>query len=342
MNVWVFNAPNEDAVDFIFSSLKIGISRFGWSYIETADLEKLTKADWPKLSEDEKKCLSTGRFLLEIKPGDWIVHVNVPKWGHCTAVQVSGGYSFDQKKNEMGKDYTETGDYRHQIQIDPNTIISFDRNDPNVLPYISRRLKLQGPHWKIYDTGSFEGSLDNLKNKRVQKSDSGLHGLYHLKKDLKSSMRKITEMIQKNHPGKSLEDFLCFIFKKVPHVVEVKNNGSGFGTDYGADIIVTYSTGLPILNIQENQNMVIQVKSFEGSHSDLTAVEQIITAVNKFDANIGLIITTGDCTTELEKAVEKANLELLEKKENKRIFLMTGGEVASFVLKFGAQELLDV
>lgn len=341
MNVWVFR-PDEEAIDFIFSSIKTGVSRFGWSYLENCDLNRLTKANWDELSDDEKKCLSATRFLLEIMPGDWIVHVNVPKWGHCSAVQVSGGYTFDENRNDLGKDYTDTGDYKHRIQIDAKTLISFDRNDPNVLPYISRRLKLQGSHWKIYDTASFEQSLDNLRHNKVQISDSELHGLYHLKKDLKSSMCVITELIQKNHPGKSLEEFLCLIFKKIPNVVEVKNNGSGFGTDYGADIIVTYSNGLPILNMQENETMVIQVKSFIGNHSDLTAVDQILTAIKQFETKAGLIISTGDCTDELESAVEKANLKFIKDKENKRVFLMTGGEVASFVLKFGAQELLDI
>jgi hypothetical protein len=71
-------------------------------------------------------------------------------------------------------------------------------------------------------------------------------------------------------------------------------------------------------------------------------VNQILTAITQFEAKAGLIISTGDCTVELEKAVEKANLELIERKENRRVFLMTGGEVASFILKFGAQELLDI
>jgi len=342
MNVWVFNSPSEEAVDFIFSSLKNGSSRFGWSYVDNADLDILVKSDWIKLSDGEKKCLTASRFLLEIRPEDWIVHVNIPKWGYCTAIKVIDKYSFDKNKNEMGKDYTQTGDYRHQIPVDPLSLVTFNRNDPNVLPYISRRLKLQGKHWRIYDTKSFEDTLENINNNAVQKSDSELHGLYHLKKDLHPILKKITELIQKNNPGKNLETFLCYIFKNVPNVLEVKNNGTRYGTDYGADIIVTFTKGLPILNFQDTENMVIQVKSFVGNHRDLEAVSQIITAINQYDTNIGLIISTGNCTDELEKAVENANSEFINKNENRKIFLMTGEEVASFVLKYGAQELFDV
>ncbi|GMO42954.1 MAG: hypothetical protein Ta2F_18700 [Termitinemataceae bacterium] len=45
MNVWVFNKPtvSQKAIDFIYSSLQNGISRYGWAWFDTADLEQLKK-----------------------------------------------------------------------------------------------------------------------------------------------------------------------------------------------------------------------------------------------------------------------------------------------------------
>ena len=159
MQVWVFNSPDEKATDFIYSSLLKGFSRFGWSYIDTADLNILERKRWEELNDDETECYRKTSFLLNIEIGDWIVHVNIPEWGKCTAAQVISTYEFDKEHNSIGIDYTNFGDYRHLIKIDVNTLITFDRNNHNVLPYVSRRLKLQGHYWTIKKTDDFIGEI---------------------------------------------------------------------------------------------------------------------------------------------------------------------------------------
>jgi hypothetical protein len=65
--------------DLVFSSFQKGEGRFGWSYIETADLRKLQKRidkdGWESLSEDEKACYQP--FLLDFQPGDYVVYINI-------------------------------------------------------------------------------------------------------------------------------------------------------------------------------------------------------------------------------------------------------------------------
>lgn len=334
MTVWVFKGPTNDekATDFVYASLKKGISRFGWSYINDGDLFKLREKGWDKLEIDEKECYNPR--LMEIEKGDWIVHVNVPKYGQCTAGKVKETYKWDEKPTEIGVgDYSINGDFRHTFELD--SIIEFDRNDPNITPDISRRLKLQGRIWRIYETERFLLSLDNFKNKVVNTKSNVEHGLYYLKEDIKPLWGRIAESIHKNHPGKRLEELIGSIFKNVPNVKNVKINGSGYGTDYGADLIVTYSTGLPINGLQKEESLVIQVKSFSGLHNDLNAIDQIKTAIKKYDANYGLIISTANASEELIKKIDEA-----AEKINVPIALMCYEDVATFVLKYGSEHLL--
>jgi len=231
VKIWAFNTPGEDAVDYVYREAQQGRSRFGWGYIDTADLRLLEKKFWANMTEDETICYMKTNFLLKLEPGDWIVHINVPKWGHCTAAQISGPYKYDPVNNEVG-------DYRHIIEIDTSTIVTFDQNDIGVHPVISRRLKLQENHWKIRFPFEFESTLQNLKSGSIANPS--------------------------NNSEKNLEYFLAEIFKNITGVIrdEVKENGSDWGTDNGADIIVKYESGLPIDRLSMTSTLVIQVKSY--------------------------------------------------------------------------------
>ena len=87
--------------------------------------------------------------------------------------------------------------------------------------------------------------------------------------------------------------------------------------------------------------MVVQIKSYEGEHYDIEAVKQIETAINKFNANYGMLITTGTATDSLEKALEELSNKL-SKNGNELIpvELIAGNDVARFVLKYAPDLLL--
>ncbi len=330
MQIWVFNAPDDEAVDFIYSSLQKGISRFGWGYFDGADLNKLDEKDWDDFSEDENKCYRKASFLRNIEVGDWIVHINVPKWGFCSTAKVIDTYKFEEENNELG-------DYRHYLRIDTASLVTFNRNDPNILPYICRRLKLQGHYWTIKNIDAFIQSIENLKSNSVSLENDITHGLYHLKIGLKPNLLQITKRIQENHPGKKLEDFFAYIFERVPNVVSVKRNGSGWGTDFGADLIITYNTGIPILDLQTTETMVVQIKSYIGICDDNNAITQIETAIKKYNSKSGLIITTAIASDNFKK-----NIELKANEIGCPIGLISGEDVASFTLKYGSDLLFEI
>lgn len=207
MSIWAFNTPGEDAVEYVYREVHLGRSRFGWGYVDGADLCLLETKSWSDMSEDETNCYLKANFLLRLESNDWVIHINVPKWGLCTAAQVVAPYEFDVAGNEFG-------DYRHIIRVDKSTVLTFDRNDICVHPVISRRLKLQGHHWEIRFPQEFESTLQNLKLGSI--TDAGHSpGIFHLKRDLTAPIDEIVKLIQRNHPGKNLEYFLAEIFRNI-------------------------------------------------------------------------------------------------------------------------------
>lgn len=329
--IWAFNTPDEENhVSFIYESVLKGRSRFGWSYVPTADLRQLNPRPWADLTAEETDCFRKAGFLLRINPGDWIVHINVPNKGRCIAAQAIGSYEFEAE--------TPCDDFRHYIPIDPKTVLEFDRRSPNILPIIEQKLKLRGKHWRIHAKDEFLQSLENIKGDKVSVVDGVTKELFHLRQQLDRHLGDITSSIHGTHLRKNLEDLVAQIFKQMPGVSDVKVNGSGWGTDHGADVIVEYSIGLPIFGLERDGILVVQVKSFEGDHWETGAVDQLATAIEKYSATSGLLVTTGVATEQLQGAID----ELRKKVEGKGIDvgLVAGRDVARFMLRFGGDVLL--
>jgi hypothetical protein len=276
MNIWAFNKPSK--VDFVYKSILDGKSRFGWSYVDEADLNSSQNKPWDEKTEAEKTCWHKTNFLLGIEKGDWIVHVNVPEYGKCTAVKVVEKYHF----TESGVHCDWGVDFRHALSIDTDSILTFDRNSPNVLPIISAKLKLRGRYWRILLKDEFKKTLTNIRENKL--SQTGLKkNLYYFGQDLLSPLNEITELVHKNFNRKDLEYLIAEVFKNIPNVLNVKVNGSGYKSDRGADIIVTYQSGLPIPELNFENTLIVQVKSYEGPHWETKAVDQIKDGIQTFN-----------------------------------------------------------
>ena len=314
--VYAYNKPDDEIIPFIYDSLmKDNISRYLYSYIPNCDLNRLKNLD--VLTDDEKKCWSHARRLLDFKKGDWILHINVPTYGQVTAGRIVGEYTYQENLPDPWND----GRYTFPVE----DVFTFDRNDSRVHPYLSSRLKLQRSLWQIDCVDEFERSLKLLRGEAVQNIPEN----YHLRQETNAILEKFAERIQANNPGKRLEHLMAEIFRKIPSVTDVKENGSGWGTDYGADLIVSYRAGL-ISELEYEQTLVVQIKSYEGEHWNTKAVDQLKTAIEKFDASMGLIITTGKRTEALEKAFDELQNEI-----GKPIYLMADSDVAKFIMKYG-------
>lgn len=316
---------NQDWCD-VFSSLKQGEGRFGWSYVETADLRKLKaridSSGWGSLSQDEKECYQA--FLLDFKAGDYVIYVNVPEWGKCTVARVTGPYEFRN----------DNDDWNHRFPVDVNSVYVFDRNDASVHPALSSRLKLQGRWWRIYLKDEFNELLEALKNGLTPLPRTPENNLRFLSNEIQPFLVDITQRIQHTHPNTNLECLVAEVFKKVPNVTDVKWQG-GAG-DHGADILVTFEDGLHINGLSKQSLLVVQVKSYEGEHDNVEAVEDIKRAFEYYgEANMGLIVSTANAASaKFQEAVDK-----LAEESRKPVALLVGPDVAAFLLRYGARLL---
>jgi hypothetical protein len=316
MKVWAFNkVPNAEERALVYESVKNGKSRFGWSYKDEHNL----------LGETWSDCHSKQWFLLQIDVGDWIVHINTPSWGKCIAAKVTAKYAFDEGlKCPLGVDF------RHVIEVDKNSVIEFDRRDENILPAVN--LNPRQRYHRIYAVDDFQESIKNLEQGRVSLKSGERRELFHLKDETDKLLKEMTHLIHKTHKRQNLEHFLAEVFKKIPGVTGVKKNGIGWGGDNGADLIVT--TSCSIGNVDVQNIIVVQIKSFDGNCYDLTAVDQIKTGIKEYGASAGIIITTAQRTEPLEIAIQEAFDEM-----GCPIDLLAGDDVAKFVLKY-APDLL--
>lgn len=318
--IWAFNKVDEDYQRKIYSLFKErGESRFGWSYKEEHNL--LLKNNW---TDEHSKQL----FLLQIKPNDWIVHINTPYYGKCIAEKVISSYQFDE-----GIEVKWGRDFRHNFTIDKKSIIEFDRRDPNILPTVN--LNPRQRYHRIYAIEDFFKSINNLRTNAVNIDNSTSKEEYHLKEKMEPILEKIISIVQEMNKGKKLETFLAKVFRKVPGVKDVTENGFGWGTDYGADLIVTFSNTL--LNIELETIVIIQVKSFIGDHYDLSAVNQVRNGIEKYNGNSGLIITTAKKTEELENKIKEVSDDI-----GKPLDLLAHIDLAKFIIKYYPEILFKV
>ena len=148
--IWAFNKAN-DPQDrlLIHQSILDGKSRFGWSSSETNDL-----SDDNNYWREEN---GRQRRLREVKPGDWIVHRNTPKFPKFIAARVTSGYQFD----EGLKCLDGRTDFRHCFELDTDTIVKFNRLKSNVPPrvHLNQRQRLE----RIYEVADFLKFIDNPK-----------------------------------------------------------------------------------------------------------------------------------------------------------------------------------
>ena len=310
----------------IYESLQNGEGRFGWSYVETADLHdlknRLKQDGWDSLTVEEQDCYQN--FLLEFQDGDYVVYINVPEWGKCTLAKVTGKYCWRFKDE----------DFNHRFPVSSNSVKSFDRNDAShVAPALSARLKLQGRWWTIYTEAEFNRLLGSLNDGIIPEPSTPETNLRYLSESLRPHLLNITGEIHHTHPNTDLEFLFMKVFEKVPGVKKVTRNGGP--ADHGADLLVDFEfDSIPGLVIQET--LVVQVKSYEGEHGNPSAVDDIKRAFDEYkQASRGLIISTGTSPGEnLRRELEK-----LQKDSEKPVSLLIGADVAAFFLKFGSDLL---
>lgn len=299
-----------EARHLVYQDIKRGKSRFGM---------------WDQVRSLREKWYGKNAFLLRIARGDWIVHVNMPSYGKCVAVEVLGEYGFDE-----GLDCKYGKDFNNFIPVDVSTFIEFDRNDPNVLPSVNLAPRRRGQ--RVLQVEDFLASIRNLKNKEFSETQGADRSLIHLKDKINGLLPVITAEIQEMNKSKKFESFLHKIFSNMPNTISVKN-GFGWGTDHGADLIVEFEN--PVIGINISTKLIVQAKSYTGKHFDTNAIDQIVEGIKRYDADAGLLITTAEETEELEEYVRAKSEEI-----QKTIDIIAGADVARFVIRYAPEFLI--
>ena len=315
----------QEYIEKVFTSLKGGEGRFGWSYVKTADLRELRDREWASLSKEEKDCYQ--EFLLRLKDGDYAVYINVPQWGQCTLARVTGKYEWRW----------EDGDFNHRFPVDPASVATFDRNNAKLVhPALSRQLKLQGRWWTIdKEEREFYMLLEALQRETAFEWKSPETNLRYLSKDIRPHLSKIAYQIHHTHRGKDLEPLVKKVFERVPGVKSVEPKQGR--ADHGADLLVKLEAGgIPGLV----QTLAVQVKSYTDTIDDTGAVDDIRRAFKYYDEHgrpidMGLIVSTAESPGEaLEQELEK-----LQKESKKPVSLLIGADLAAFFLDYGGDLL---
>ena len=306
-------------------SLMQGEGRFGWSYVDTADLrdlrDRIAADGWNSLHTDEKDCYE--EVLLSLKCGDHVIYINVPEWGQCTLAKVTGKYFWRWADN----------DFNHRFPVDPNSIQSFDRNDATVAPALSARLKLRGRCHRIDVEEEFRRLTEALGH-GVEPAPRTLGVDPHdLRDEKKPFLSTAIEKIRNMHPDTDLEILVEQLFRRVPGVRSVARQG-GAG-DRGADLIVELESGsIPELV----QTLVVKVTSHQGTVSDPSSVvNDLRRAFGAYGADMVLIVSPA---MNRNPAVDR-ELDRLREDTMKPVGLLIGEELAVFFLRHGSDLLFE-
>ena len=308
----------------IHESLKNGEGRFGWSYVETANLHELRNrtatGGWNSLDDAEKDCYH--EWLLSLNGGDYVVYINVPEWGQCTLAEVTGTYFWRWADN----------DFNHRFPVDPNSVRSFDRNDAMVAPALRARLKLRGRCYRLSTEEEFRRLVAALPRGVRPAPRTFGDNSHELTDEMKPFPATVTEKIRHMHPDTDLEGLVEQVFRRVPGVRSVtRQTGAG---SRGADLVVELDFGsIPELV----QTLVVQVQPGPDTLREPSAVDDIRRAFGAYDTDMALIVSTA---MNPDPAVER-ELDRLRENTMKPIALLTGDELAAFFLQHGSDLLLE-
>ncbi len=216
MNIYALRVHDE-WTEKISDSLHNGEGRFGWSYVETADLRRLRdrfqESGWDNLNKAEQDCYNGQEFLLDLEPDDYVVYINVPQYGRCMLAKVTSEYFF----------HWEFDDFNHRFSVDRDSVYEFDRNDVMVAPALSARLKLQGRKWRIYAESEFNELLESLRQEVAPRPSTSEDNLLRLKKEIREEIRGNLKSITEDS-GKPVslligEDLAAFILRHAPDLL---------------------------------------------------------------------------------------------------------------------------
>ena len=264
---------------------------------------------------------------MKLRPGDYVVYVNVPVWGKCTLARVTGEYEWRW----------EGGDFNHRFAVDEESVQSFYRNLDFVPAMLKTRLKLQGRWWQVYAEKEFEELLSRLPEADMAAPSTWRTNLRELSTKVRPLLLKFAEQIHHTHQRKDLEVLMEKVFLRLPGVGSVERLQGR--ADHGADLLVNFEF-VPIPGLVQTQTLAVQVKSYTGTQEDPGAVEDLRRAFDYYEKvgraiHMGLVVSTAD---KAGNSLLQASEELSET-SGKPVSVLVGPDLVEFFLQHGADLL---
>jgi hypothetical protein len=327
--IHAIKAEQDDAsiIQALFQELRQGRARFGWSYddaLDPRDLKaRLARSGRGSLADEEQKAIARTAFLLDVRPGDYFVYINMPSYGRCTTVRiVDHGGTEPNSLFQYTPHWGDPSQHDFRSMLPCEFLFDFDRNSEVVHPYLSRRLKLIGAHWTIGDKEKFEELLRNLPAGAPGKAPHE-----RLREQLEGPLLAISDHIRQTYPEKKLESFVLGVLSQLRRLQDVKK-----GPDVdGADLAFTFDGGIETLDLERTEICAVQVKCYVDVIDDTRAVDDVRRAFDSGTYTCGLIVTTARSASEQFQSA----LDRLREQSGKPVGLILARDLAALFLRYG-------
>lgn len=326
-NYFVIRTTINEAFEDIRNEFLAGRLRQGWGP-KGADLRTDPASFITALNERWKDIENTPRRysillpMTKIKRGDIIIvpRLSIKQYSigkYFTIAECTQEYTFEP--------LTTYNDYGHIIGI--KALGTWDYRSANDSANLLGKLLMSMP---------FSKAVNTIKNhETIQAIENLIDSLPLIENISDSALNIAIENFGANFPRRqqekflndlrrmtNLESFLAEVFRKIPGVKNVSQSGSG--------LIVTYTLER-IKGVEVTEQIwIVQINDM--------AVERLSANIEKFNAALGIILTTNERTQSLETDIKKLALEM--SKKNISVYLVAGVEVARLIFRYGSTLLI--
>lgn len=311
-----------DNIDWIWKQIQSGYIHQGWGLPNMQLIEKESSVPieiWKTRYIDSAKeywgvdvadVEAEKRYwilhpMTDLKKGDIVVVPHMPEWSSFIIVRVNGEYSYD---DNPAAERDDLEDYRHRIQIDSDSIKTFNYASCEEARTISKKFRAYQSAVKNVWNEPFIEAVNSLL---LKESDTVSKDISTIFRDIKSDL--VSPLLERvrNLTPRDLEDLVANLFESNGYLIIGRNDFDGEGGD--VDITATYR--LPIVSDQTDTDLkvYIQVKQKDGrDYNDAEGVNQLH-KMSKLEPNVQKILvnTTNDFSESTKALASEHNVILI-------------------------------
>ena len=306
----------------VFEELRAGRARIGWSYKDNLNLSVITERWNSGQALDEKqhearKCC--GRFLTDVKIGDYLVYPHQPARRRFSVVRVTGQYGYSPADEGIDGDFRS---FRPCLLETPEPI-KYD--DEIVPPRLRAQLGIQGAFFRPSDSGPFFEFLQDIPAAGRQQDGSNQSTLRRIHKRLRENL---PGMLHREFPAANLSRRFCTeLLERMGCAYELQEGPC----ENGSDIVVTVNH--PFLPDHVDIRIGVQVFAYEGKVEEAALkrkLKQLLGGWERNSLSYGALLTTGRCREEARALLTEHN----RANPNRLVHLIEGDDLGDLFLKY--------